>query len=210
MSCKQERVVYDKSCIRLDKQLQTDITAKISTFADSISYIFLETSDDCLLPALSSLVYMDDQVIFVRGGNHVYQFTSEGFFKNKIGKVGGGPEEYPQLLDVTIDDESKYIIILTANSTVFMYDYQGNFVKKINLPKDIRSIIYFRNNSFLCITNEYSDQVSSYLIAYNYDGNELTKKSIGNESHSFERTLQSVPILYKWEEIKIKFPYSNV
>src|SRR5690606_33642192 len=63
---------------------------------DSIRYVMLETTDECLIGNISEL-YVDGQFIFIVDNTifeSVFVFDESGHFLNKIGRLGRGPAEY--------------------------------------------------------------------------------------------------------------------
>ena len=79
--------------IDIQEQFSKTTICDLNNFTDSISNIILETNDDCLLPEISAILYIDNKDVFVAGGNYVYRFDRNGKFKNKIGGIGGGTQE---------------------------------------------------------------------------------------------------------------------
>lgn len=60
-------------------------------------------------------------------------FDSAGKYLGRIGNFGQGPQEYPALLDFTVNNDSGNVIILSANSQIFIYNTQGDFVTKLKI-----------------------------------------------------------------------------
>jgi len=196
--------------INIKDQLFNTMTCKVSEFADSISYIFLETNNNCLLPDNSSILYIDDKDVFIRGGNYLYRFDRKGLFANRIGKVGGGPEEYPQLYNVGVDFNKNYVLMLAPPGNVYIYDYEGIFIKKLKLNNNAQTILYTNNNTFACVVNQYNDVNATFLNVYDYDENLIQQLLLETDSYNFERSRISTPILYDTEDqIKIKFLFND-
>lgn len=83
---------YKGTIIDLDKNVQKEIL--FSSFVDLISYIPLETTDDCLIGKIHDII-ISDSIIFVLNGeqNCVFFFNREGKFLRKIDKPGSEPGE---------------------------------------------------------------------------------------------------------------------
>lgn len=196
--------------INIKNQLFNTTTCKLSYLSDSISYIILETNNNCLLPANSSILHIDEKDVFIRGGNYLYRFDREGLYKNKIGKVGGGPEEYYQLYDAGIDSAKNFVLMLAPPNNVYLYDYEGIFIKKIKLNNNTQTVSYIKNNTFACIINEDNDVYSTFFNIYDYDGNLIQQLTLENDSYKFTKSMMSVPIIYKTEDhINVKFVYND-
>jgi hypothetical protein len=208
LGCKNNN--YDDVYIDLKSIINTEKSINLSALADSISYIQLETSDDCLLPENIAIIHMDSTDVFVVDNKCIYRFSSNGTFKNRIGRIGGGPEEYPQLLFTIVDPVNKLIFILTHNNVLFFYNYDGHFIKKIKLQGEIKSIDILNNNEIVCTSCDYENGFSAYLLSCDYDGNLLNKYLLEKDDHSYQRTMHTSSISYSFHHaLRIKSPHND-
>jgi len=108
-----------------------------STLYKGIRTILLETNDSCLVGEINKMqVY--DQFIFILDNSiakSLLVFDREGRFIRKIGRVGGGPGEYVEPTDFTLDTENRTIYVLDMHTKrINKYDLiTGNFLYPINL-----------------------------------------------------------------------------
>jgi len=101
-------------------------TYPLSTIAESIEYIPLETTNECLLGGISNIIVTpNDFFVYVYEGL-CYRFNREGKFLNIIGKIGNGPGECMRTRDATLDTVNQWVYILDYNK-IIKYDYVGNF-----------------------------------------------------------------------------------
>jgi len=99
----------------------------MSEFSDSIEYIFLETTDACLIDAIDKIM-IDDSLIFIFNKKQLLIFNVSGKFERSIGKVGKGPGEYLEIIDFTINSrENKIYILDVGQQKVIRYSYDGEF-----------------------------------------------------------------------------------
>lgn len=104
--------------------------------------IQLETTGESLIGGLMTVGYDIDFFIYSREHTQeVLRFDKEGKFLNRIGQVGSGPDEYAELLDLSVDPVTNTINMLTANG-LFKYNYHGDFVNKNKLPYPAFSCYY--------------------------------------------------------------------
>jgi 6-bladed beta-propeller len=123
---------------------------KISTIADSIYYIKLETSNECLIKHIQK-IEVDKELIFILDNNErLLLFDRDGKFLNQIGKIGKGPGEYTNINDFSIDSINNIAYILDGRQ-ILGYNYSGRF-NNIQISVN-RCINFFYNNHFFyCYT----------------------------------------------------------
>lgn len=196
--------------IDLESEIQTETTSRLSTIADSISYVYLETNDESLLPNISSLIHIDSTDIFIRGGNHVYRFTGSGQYLNRIGAFGMGPEEYSSLQNISVDPYRNQLLFLTQSGQVYLYGYDGKKIKEIKIDGEVSAINFLKDGSFICEIREYKVNYSSSLVQFDTNGNSIKKIEIENDNLNFGRSLQTVSIMYEANNIlRFKTLYSD-
>ena len=105
----------------------------MSRVAESISYIPLETTEDCRIESIQKIVPMKDYLIImdIKSWEHVYLFTKEGKFVREISSKGTDENQYAILGDVTADPENNRIFILdAARRMILEFDSEGTFLSK--------------------------------------------------------------------------------
>ncbi len=100
----------------------------LSEFADSVSYVQLETTSNCLLSA-GTKQYIIDSLLFVTEIFSMHQFDAvSGKFLHRIGKVGQGPGEFLQANEA-VDKENKIIYVKSPGTAKLLrYDYEGKYM----------------------------------------------------------------------------------
>ncbi|MDR1458649.1 MAG: 6-bladed beta-propeller [Bacteroidales bacterium] len=100
----------------------------LSEFVDSIEYVQLETTNECLLSYVGNIECVDDN-LFVIDRGAIFQFDMKtGKFIRRIGKTGQGPGEYI-LLGYGIDKENHKIFVRSQSSQSPMsFDFDGNYL----------------------------------------------------------------------------------
>ena len=168
ISCKKNIVVHDAQrhaiidipSISFRSISDRDLVM-IAEFADSVSHIRLETTDESLIGRVSQILFLDSLLIIQDRQTHsVLFFDKGGTFINKINRRGSGPGEYVSMTRVMLNPDSRQIMVFdgTSRKMVF-YNFDGTFIKEITQFADgaiIRDIINLPNGNFLC---------------YNYDQN---------------------------------------
>lgn len=175
---------------------------KMSDVVDSISYICLETDTTCLIGQIDKFIPLDTILVVVDKeiARSVYLFKQNGQFIRRIGNQGGGPEEYLAIEDVTVDPQTREIILLDLRSKRFLiYSFEGNFVKSIKFDFYVYGIeslgggklagyLSYGNNQNLVKGNSvpasmiYDLNNEEITSLYCYSNKDISSKSILNFS----------------------------
>ena len=151
----------------------------ISEFIDSVRFIKLETSDDCLIKFITNVSFDNNKIIIAGvSQKQVLVFNDEGAFINKIHRVGQGPGEYLDIARVLYDSVNKNIIIRAAPRKIQYYTLDGTLIREIPRFSEnaiIRDIINLPNGNFLCYTHDLSPEdvgdKASGLWEVDFEGN---------------------------------------
>jgi len=148
----------------------------LSDIVNSLQYIKLETTDECLIGEIWKIYSIKDKlIIFDRQiSKSIYFFNQDGTFINKISRIGQGPREYVSISDIAINGEDEEIIIWDIRTQkLLIYNFDGTFVNNIEFPYYGRSIAYIGDN-LLAMYCDYSlnkpllkDKTSPNLVIFN-------------------------------------------
>ncbi len=154
----------------------------LSTIADSVSYIPLETRNETLTN--DAVLYGDRYYTFVYGV--LICFDSKGKFLHQIGKSGPGPEEYAirsgSMSLINVDPSDNFVYCTSSDLRTKVYDANGKFVKSLN------GEIFENSFSFCCnhlaykirgyFPERYNQKYSVFAIADARTGKELVRKTV--------------------------------
>lgn len=209
--------VIDKSenMIDLESVIDEYIVVNLSTLCDSAYCIGLETTDEALLANNVSLIYMDTEDIFINSEKMIYRFGIDGHFKNKIGKIGGGPSEYFIPYKRIVDPEHKRLLFLVENNEIQFWDYNGFFIESVKIDKSLGAISYLEilpNSKFVCELNKCKESATiSCLAVFEYNGKILWKKELYRDYLSVNKSINQSAIMYKTgDEVRYKNPYNDI
>lgn len=101
----------------------------MSTFVDSISYIPLETKDECLIGYIDKIIVTDKFYYIVDKtiANSVFCFSKSGKFVRKFGNRGVASGEYVRISDVCVYKDSIYLWDVSLQK-MFVYNCSGEIV----------------------------------------------------------------------------------
>jgi hypothetical protein len=154
--------------ITFNKEQSIDFSE--SNIFENKKIVPLETTDNSLIPAYPSLIIDGDNFfIFNKNSNKpIFRFNSHGDFINKIGSIGNGPNEYAELIDVTINPSNKYIEVLTSNNVIQQYAYDGMPLAQINITIPAFSFANVNNEYWIYTGN--NKVYSPYRLFHSKDG----------------------------------------
>lgn len=127
----------------ITKEMEDLPPAKLSELVDSLSYIRLETSKDCMMGHASRYRLMNTPVGFVvynaNSRSEPLVFSHEGKFISKIGRFGKGPGEFLYPYSVRFDKKDQVFLIVNHRS-VHYYSTEFEHLKTIKLDTETRAI----------------------------------------------------------------------
>jgi hypothetical protein len=99
----------------------------LSQFTSDIKYIPLETREDALL-RLTYNFDISDNYIVTTDGNSCLLYDLAGHFIRKFGTKGRGPEEYLNILNLTINNDKK--IVFSSSTDILEFNIDGSFSRR--------------------------------------------------------------------------------
>ena len=178
--------------------LGKDYTEKVLKLSDigNVSYVPLETLEESLIKSYNHIAMDSERIVITdRSQNQVFIFDKNGKFLNKISQCGGGPKDYQRITLSCVDFGRKFVYIWdnTLLNRIKVYDFDGAFVKQINLT-----------------AAPWPDQMyvydDSHLIIH-CDPNNLSKKKVGNVPYLLINTStgKATPL-----NLKVDMPISSM
>lgn len=169
----------------ITKEMKDLPTSKVSELVDSLSYIQLETSEECMMGGAAryrTLVTPLGLVFYCFDWKkEPLLFSYEGDFIGKIGRIGKGPGEFVTPRCVTYDKENEQFLILYYQ-TVHLYSSDLKHIRSINFNIENRyanRIVALPDNRMALL---YHQQTATSLneigvLIMDYDG-EIIKEYI--------------------------------
>lgn len=108
------------------------------------SWTKLADEDDAMIANIRKFSVVDGHCYILDGReSKLLIFNSDGSFAGSVGKRGNGPGEYPFAYDFTVNPDSQQIVILSNQSTIYIYTLRGAFIGKHKLAAaEISDIAY--------------------------------------------------------------------
>ena len=178
---------------------------KLSSFADDIEFIPLQTTRESLIGGPARRVVSREQRIYVSDATRIMCFDIEGRFLYKLNKLGRGPGEYSVIFYFDVDPDNKYLVIPNHNKLLFygISDTGFYFQRSLAFNEDVlyvSEIVPGTNNVFIPIPPwRGNEQTLSLLIdifgdTVHFKPNcyKYTKQSKGGSSSLSEMQVYSI------------------
>ena len=160
-----------------DDLLATQKELTLSELADSVWYVPLETTTQCILAEKFDHFRYKDSTFYVMDdySKTVYVFSDKGKFLRNIGNKGNGPKEFHWCHQLVIDNE--YLYILDMPNRIKKYDLEGNWIKDIKLTKQPYRLLALKDGRLAAYISD--DQFPKKEDAYSWmvldtEGDSLT------------------------------------
>lgn len=160
-----------------DDLLASEKELKLSELADSVWYVSLETTPQCVLAEKFDHFRYKDSTFYVMDdySKTVYVFSDKGKFLRNIGNKGNGPKEFHWCYQLVVDNGCLYILDML--NRIKKYDLEGNWITDIKLTKQPYRLLSLGNGKLACYISD--DQFPKKEDAYSWlvldaEGDSLT------------------------------------
>lgn len=176
---KAETAIADKLPYYIDLESGFDNYKKVnlSEIADSIEYVTIETSPQCLIRYARD-IKLTSNFIFISDFEGLYKFNRKGKFICQIGRKGNGPGEYINVRTFTID-ETKELVFVADNGKkqIEIFNFNGDFIKSVKYDLDLQNIAIYDNSTFAYSVVCSGAEVNEHnLILIDYSTGEVKNK----------------------------------
>ena len=127
-------------------------TVAYSVFVDSIEYIPLETTDECLVGEVTDLALAGNRLfVFDAKQQEVWSFDRSGKYVGRIGRQGEGPGEYVAIDQFEYDRRDSLLAVLTFEEgpCVQYYSLDGAYAKTVPLGMRADDFKLCKNGAFI-------------------------------------------------------------
>jgi hypothetical protein len=145
--------------------LDRTVSIKISELGfEDITYIPLETKDNCLIPIIMD-IKIGNNFFLVQCFTTILEFRIDGSFVTKIGTAGRGPNEFLVAHDLEIEPRNQDIYIVDGWAKKFyIYDYYGKPKRTFASPSNTVNFRFIGDYILCYSTNYVADIETSYNL----------------------------------------------
>jgi len=167
--------LYDTETITVDIRKSSKSIVDFSFMLDTTEFeiIPLETTDECLIANVSKLFFKNNKVVvYDELQQGAFIFNKDGSFYSKIRNIGNGTGEYPAGINDIFASEH-FIYVLDPPFGIMQYDFDGKFIKKLDMQNKWGYNMLTVDDKTLMIVNDWSSSKSGcfHLFEINYETN---------------------------------------
>lgn len=132
-ACSNYSSVTEQSFPAYSFEINTEKVSELDlqTIASLDRIIPLETKDECLITSIGKVIMIDSSfVVWDKGSNNVFIFDNTGRYQRSIGYKGSSPEEYINIGDVQMSNDTIQILDV-ATRRIMNYNIGGKFISSI-------------------------------------------------------------------------------
>ena len=165
-ACSSEKQQQPKNFIEIDLVPVIEGNAKempLQEWAKSVRFIPLETNENILIRAIGN-VFQRGDTLLVYHTDRLSLFNKEGKYLYDIGSIGQGPGEFTYIRDVLVHDNLIYV--QEHKNRFKVYDWDGNFVKKLVLPHKVCGLITYpgKEEMLAYVNNRTGDESVRFYV----------------------------------------------
>ena len=188
----------------VDKYISIENAKPLTDVIDTVRYVSLKDDNVIFSGRIDKLMSKGDTIYIFdsRMSKSLSAYKKDGTFLFNVGKLGGGPGEYIELGNFTIDNQYFYCID-NAMRKILVYDINnGAFVRKLDMPIYVDDIALFDNGNFIFYSDNRSGQAAIHIA--NRD-----LKIIDELLHYSEDDYSSMATVSAFTESKDKIVFSS-
>jgi len=153
--------------IDLTKIPEKENTVNISRFVSKITYLPLETNEECLI-GTNAKFYLYDSIIVCCAFRQIFIFNSkDGKFIKSIGEYGRGPTSFSNSRNSYIKNGDVLISALNWEYPLIEFSVNGTVLNRLKTERYPRDIAWLNDNLYAIYYNKNSISDSLKLQIYN-------------------------------------------
>ncbi len=167
--------ITENSTVELDLEKTSPKLPLASQLFTNREYIELKTPPGEIIGEISKMQIIDGGIVVLdrKISKKVYLFNKNGEFIHSVGKRGNGPGEHLEPLDFMV--KNGLVIVTDRQFSMHAYDFENNFLIKMDLPFHGRSGFAFNDGTF-AFSNNMSEEADVNYHLLMISNNVITKR----------------------------------
>ena len=149
----------------VDKYISIENAKPLTDVIDTVRYVSLKDDNVIFSGRIDKLMSKGDTIYIFdsRMSKSLSAYKKDGTFLFNVGKLGGGPGEYIELGNFTIDNQYFYCIDNAMRKILVYGINNGAFVRKLDMPIYVDDIALFDNGNFIFYSDNRSGQAAIHI-----------------------------------------------
>ena len=208
LCCKDNKTQLPYGYIDLESGLTHQDIHLLSEVAEDITYIFLETNDNCLISDISKVRY-DPPYYFIMDMQKkaIVIFNETGGFVNKIDAFGQGPGEYTRIWDFDVYDHIVYIFD-DKQRKILKYGINGEFINSFKIEEYANHLKVNKEDEILLAIANFNLKSNENQIFSLYDKNFILKEKFKQMESTGSEVFSAVSSFYKHRDTLVYWEYN--
>jgi hypothetical protein len=222
-SCADKANLEQNSLFTIKASFSKEMKLNLSDFAESIEFIPLETDDDCLIGKALKIRYFNNKYYIGSASmqmDRIFVFSENGKYLYQLYKRGLGPDEYTEIEDFDIIDNSNIVVLSYSDPKILIYNLEQN-ICVLNKRLDVfpRNLAVLNNRFYLYNLGVESSQSNGTYnhTAYSFEELDLQGNALGS-FHEIDDISRTTTYYYSIfnnfdlnkDRLYFNFPLSNI
>lgn len=195
----------DKKPVDLSAHWLKEENFPLSEMARSISYIPLETKEECFIPnAYECSVKATENHIFVAPRSKPLMiFDRKGKFIGKAGSIGEGPGEIHSISSYIVNEKNQWLSIFNPNhSTVLVFSIYGRLIREFAVDKSIVRLIGDPDGNMIGLSIDIQEERigDSRMIYLSPEGREIRRVDMYRNPDLKSRLSMTDVLRIRWKK----------
>ena len=138
--------------------------SQLEDVIDDCKVIFLDSARNALI-SWPGKILCDSNYYYIqdKNQNSIKVFGKDGHFVSQVNRVGRSSQEYLDIQNFDVKDESVYILSRSIQK-LYEYDIRGKYLNSYELDYYYSDIVAVNNNTVLLFSNYSNNKMKNYVL----------------------------------------------
>lgn len=191
------RKAFSDGVVDMNSLMDCSVKASFEALGYEPEMVALQTSDSCLLPANSHVIYATESDVFIAGKNRLYRFSLDGSFENTVGTMGQGPMEYTLIHCVSFNEKDSLVYLYDGSRRMLVYTMDDKALKQVSLETDgyVTMAYALPDGYWAEERNSENGKVTYSVVWFDADGRKTGKEELASFVETEAATYITAPVV---------------